>query len=63
MFRSRNLETRLNKIHQRALQSVHENSRDITLEELLVRDNSVCAHQENLQIFTTEPIGHLPAQS
>lgn len=52
MFRSRNLEP--NKIHLRALQLAHENSRDITFKELLMKDNSVCAHQKNLQILATE---------
>lgn len=52
MFRSRNLEP--NKIHLRALQLAHENPRDITYEELLMKDNSVCAHQKNLQILATE---------
>lgn len=48
------MEERLNKVHQRALQLVHENSHDFTFEELLTKDNLFSVHQKILHIFANE---------
>lgn len=48
------MEERLNKVHQRALQLVHENSHDFTFEELLTKDNLFSVHQKILHIFVNE---------
>ena len=33
---------------------MYENSRDLTFDELLAKDNSVSVHKKNLQILATE---------
>ena len=48
------MEERLNKVHQRALQLVHENSHDFTFEELSTKDNLFSVHQKILHIFANE---------
>ena len=54
MFHSRTMEHRINKIHERALRLVYDQSQELTFDELLIKDNSVRIHQKNLQILATE---------
>ena len=53
MFHSRGSNDRINKIHERALRSVY-NDTTSTFEELLIKDNSVNIHHRNLQVLATE---------
>ena len=43
---SRDMENRVNKIHERALRLVYDDSRNLPFEELLVKGNSVNIHQK-----------------
>ena len=43
---SRDMENRFNKIHERALRLVYDDSRNLPFEELLVKGNSVNIHQK-----------------
>ena len=52
MFHSRNLNNKINQIHERALRLVYLN--DLSFYELLDLDNSVTVHQKNLQVLVTE---------
>ena len=52
MFHSRNLNNKINRIHERALRLVYQNNLSFT--ELLDLDNSVTVHQKNLQVLVTE---------
>ena len=52
MFHSRNLNNKINRIHQRALRLVYQNN--LTFSELLDLENSVTVHQKNLQVLVTE---------
>ena len=54
MLHSRNMEHKLNKIHRRAFQLVHEHFHDLTFEELLAKDDSVSIHKKNLQILASK---------
>ena len=54
MFHSRNLNNRVNKIHERALRLVYKNETFLYFDDLLKRDRSVTIHQKNLQILATE---------
>ena len=40
------MENRVNKIHERALRLVYDDSRDLLFEELLVQGNRVSIHQK-----------------
>ena len=53
IFCSRNLNNRINRIHERALRTVYSDSIS-TFEELLNRDKSVTIHIRNLQALATE---------
>ena len=53
MFHSRGTNDLINKIHDRALRCVYNDSTS-TFEELLIKDNSVSIHHRNLQILATE---------
>ena len=53
MFHSRGSNERINKIHERALRSVYNDSNS-TFNELLIKDNSVTIHHRNLQVLATE---------
>ena len=53
MIHSRNLNNKINKIHERALRIVYEDYNS-KFEELLKRDNSVTIHQKNLQYLAIE---------
>ena len=52
MFHSRNLNNKINRIHERALRLVYHNN--LSFSELLHRDNSVTVHQKSLQVLVTE---------
>ena len=52
MFQSRNLNIKINQIHEQALRSVYQNN--LGFSELLDIDNSVTVHQKNLQVLVTE---------
>ena len=53
MFHSRKLNTRINRLHERALRVVYRDF-DSSFEELLRRDSSTTLHQRNLQKLMTE---------
>ena len=53
MFHSRQLNKRINKIHERTLRLVYKDNKP-TFNDLLELDNSVTIHQRNLQILPTE---------
>ena len=53
MFHSRQLNNRINKIHERALRIVH-NDFGSTFNELLLKDNSVSIHNRNIQALAIE---------
>ena len=52
MFHSRNLNNKINRIHERALRLVYQNN--LSFSELLDLDNSVTVHQKTLQVLVTE---------
>ena len=53
MFHSRTLNNRINKLHERGLRLVYNDSH-LTFEELLSKDNSFTIHHMNLQKLVTE---------
>ena len=53
MFHSRTLNTKINKLHERALRLVYKNDSS-TFQELLELDNSFTIHERNLQKLATE---------
>ena len=52
MFHSRNLNNKINRIHERALRLVSHNN--LSFSELLDLNNSVTVHNKNLQVLVTE---------
>ena len=54
MFHSRNTKKRINKIHERALGLVYDDSTYLGFDELLTKDKSVSIHQINVQLQATE---------
>ena len=53
MCHSRDLNNRINKLHERALRVVYKR-KDLTFEELLEMDKSFTIHERNLQKLATE---------
>ena len=53
MCHSRDLNQKINKLHERALRVVYKNS-DLTFEGLLEKDKSFTIHERNLQRLATE---------
>ena len=53
MFHSRALNTKINKLHERALRLVYKND-SLTFQDLLKLDNSFTVHERNLQKLATE---------
>ena len=53
MFHSRDLNNRINRLHERALRLVYKN-KNLTFEELLKKDKSLSIHHRNLQKLATE---------
>ena len=52
MFHSRNLNNKINRIHERALGLVYQNK--LSFSVLLDLDKSVTVHQKKLQVLVTE---------
>ena len=52
MFYSRNLNNKINRIHERALKLVYQNN--LSFSELLDLDNSITVHQKNLNFLVTK---------
>ena len=50
MFYSRNTENRVNKIHERALKLVPEDSPYFSFDELLIKGKSVSIHQKKSSV-------------
>ena len=50
MFHDRNLNNKINRIHERALRIAYKDNVS-TFEKLLEMDNSVTVHQRNLQLL------------
>ena len=53
MFHNRNLNNKINKLHERALRIVYKDE-NLTFQELLDKDNSVTIHHKNLQRLAVE---------
>ena len=53
MFHDRATNSRINKIHERALRIVYRDT-ESSFDELLAKDNSVSVHQRNLQLLMIE---------
>ena len=53
MFHSRKLNNRINKIHERSLRIIYDDSK-LTFRELLDKDNSITIHERNIQILAIE---------
>ena len=53
MFHDRAANSRINKIHERALRIVYRDT-ESSFDELLAKDNSVSVHQRNLQLLMIE---------
>ena len=53
MFHSRQLNNKINKLHERTLRLVYKNP-NLSFQELLTLDNSFCIHHRNLQKLTIE---------
>ena len=52
MFHSRNLNNKINRIHERALRLVYQNN--LSCSELLDLNNSVTVNNKNLQVLVTQ---------
>ena len=53
MFHSRELNNKINRIHERSLRSVYSDKTS-TFQELLDKDKSVSVHHKNIQVLATE---------
>ena len=53
IFHSRELNNRINRIHEQALKLVYQDN-SLSFAEVLEKDNSVTVHQRNLQVLATE---------
>ena len=53
MFHSRQLNSKINKLHERALRIVYKNP-NLTIQQLLDLDNTYCIHHRNLQKLAVE---------
>ena len=54
MFRSRAMEHRINRIHERTLRFIYPNQHHLTFKELLEKKQDRQHNQRNLQILATE---------
>ena len=52
--KQKNTKNRVNKIHERALRLVYDDSPYLGFDELLIKDKSVSIHQKNIQLLATE---------
>ena len=53
MFHSREINNKINNLHERALRITYKDT-ESSFEELLVKDNSVSMHHRNIQRLATE---------
>ena len=53
MFHSRNLNNKINHLHERGLRLIY-NDYETTFEDLLAKDNNFCIHHTNLHALVTE---------
>ena len=53
MFHSRQLNTKINKLHERTLRIVYQDP-TLSFEQLLTLDKSVCIHHRNVQRLAIE---------
>ena len=53
MLHGRELNNKINRIHERSLRSVYSDKTS-TFQELLDKDNSVSVHHKNIQVLATE---------
>ena len=53
MFHSRSLNNKINLLHERSLRIIY-NDKHSNFEELLVKDNSVCVHHNNINTLAIE---------
>ena len=53
MFHLRQLNNKINKLHERTLRMVYKNA-NLSFQELLKLDKSFCIHHRNLQKLATE---------
>ena len=53
MLHSRDLNNKINRIHERSLRSVYSDKTS-TFQELLDKDNSASVHHKNIQVLATE---------
>ena len=64
MFHSKQINNRINRLHERSLRITY-NDYHSTFQDLLIKDKSVSIHQRNLQVFATllyKVINNLSAQ-
>ena len=54
MFRSRTLNNKINRLHEKALTLAYRNKTSLSFEDLLKKNETVNVHQRNLQILATE---------
>ena len=54
MSHSRTMNNIINKIHEKTLRLVYKDEKNLSLDDLLKKDQSVSIHQRNLQILATE---------
>ena len=54
MFHSRDMEHRINRIHERTLRLIYPNQHQLTFKKLLEKKKTVSIHQRNLQTLATE---------
>ena len=54
MLHSRTMNNKINKIHEKTLRLVYKDEKNLSLDDLLKKDQSVSIHQRNLQILATE---------
>ena len=54
MSHSRNMNKRINKIHEKALRLVYKDEKNLSLDDLTKKGKSISIHQRHLQILATE---------
>ena len=53
MFHNRSLNKKINRLHERCLRIIY-NDKHSNFEELLINDNSVCIHHNNIHTLAIE---------
>ena len=54
MFHSRNIENGINRLHERALRLVYDDSENLSFRDLILKYESISAHQKNLHLIAKE---------